>query len=74
MMNGLPRTIRMLYTKKMVDDNKIFLLSKRRKYKERKVKDNSYLSYMKGIMNGWKEKKILSFPFHKIIRKLNNDE
>ena len=57
-----------------MDDNKIFLLSKRRKYKERKVKDNSYLSYMKGIMNGWKEKKILSFPLHKIIRKRNNDE
>ena len=56
-----------------MDDNKIFLLSKRRKYKERK-RDNSYLSYMKGIMNGWKEKKILSFPLHKIIRKRNNDE
>ena len=56
----------------MVDDNKIFLLSKVRKYKEKK-KDNSYLSYMKGIMNGWKENKLLLFPLHKIIKKQNDN-
>ena len=51
-------------------DNKIFLLSKHRKYKNRE-KDNSYLSYMKGIINGHKENKILHFPLHKIIMKEN---
>ena len=54
-------------------NNKIFLLSKRRKYKERKEKGYSYLSYMKGIINGYKENKILHFPFHKIIERQNND-
>ena len=53
-------------------DNKIFLLNKIRKFKERK-KDNSYLSYVKGIINGYRENKILLFPLHKVIMKENND-
>ena len=71
MMNGLPRTIRMLLLR--MDNNKIFLLSKVRKYKEKK-KDNSYLSYMKGIINGYKENKILHFPFNNRIIKDKKDE
>ena len=54
------------------EDNKIFLLSKIRRYKKRK-KDNSYLSYMKGIINGYKENKILLFPLHKIIEREKNE-
>ena len=51
--------------------SKIFLLSKIRKFKERK-KDNSYLSYVKGIINGYKENKILLFPLHKVIEREND--
>ena len=68
MMNGLPKTIRMLLK---MDNNKIFSLNKRRKFKERELKGYSYLSYMKGIINGHKENKILHFPLHKIIMKEN---
>ena len=59
----------------MMKDDKIFFLNKMRKF-NKKQKDNSYLSYMKGIMNGWKENKILPFPLHKIIikRKRNNND
>ena len=58
------------------EENKIFLLSKHRKFvnKKRKVKDNSYLSYVKGIINGYKENKILIFPTHKIIERERNNE
>ena len=74
MMNGLPRTIRMLLLR--MDNNKIFSLNKRRKFKERELKGYSYLSYMKGIINGYKENKILHFPLNRIIKvdKKNGDE
>jgi|AP45_3_1055517.scaffolds.fasta_scaffold114865_3 hypothetical protein len=49
--------------------NKIFLLSKHRKFKENRKKDNSYLSYMKGMITGYGENKILLFPTHKVIKK-----
>ncbi len=56
-------------------NNKIFFLNKIRKFKNRNKENNSYLSYMKGIINGWKENKILPFPLHKIIkRKQNNND
>ena len=55
-------------------DNKIFFLNKIRSYKKRKVKDNSYLSYMKGIINGHKENKILLFPLHKVIEREKRKE
>ena len=60
----------------MMKDDKIFFLNKMRKFNKKRKKDNSYLSYMRGIMNGWKENKILPFPLHKIIikRKRNNND
>ena len=48
--------------------------NKIRSYKKRKVKDNSYLSYMKGIINGYRENKLLLFPLHKIIERDNKKE
>ena len=48
--------------------NKIFFLSKHRKFKEKRKRDNSYLSYVKGIINGYKENKLLLFPTHRIIK------
>ena len=55
-------------------NNKIFLLSKHRKFKENRKKDNSYLSYVKGMINGYRENKILLFPTHKIIERERNNE
>ena len=52
-------------------NNKIFLLSKHRKFKENRKKDNSYLSYVKGMINGYRENKILLFPTHKVIERNN---
>jgi len=53
--------------------NKIFFLSKHRKFKEKRKRDNSYLSYMKGIINGHKENKLLLFPLHKVIENDNKN-
>ena len=54
--------------------NKIFFLSKHRKFKEKRKRDNSYLSYVKGIINGYKENKLLLFPTHRIIKERNKNE
>ena len=51
--------------------SKIFSLNKRRKFKERNLKGYSYLSYMKGIINGYKENKILHFPLNNRIIKVD---
>ena len=53
--------------------NKIFLLNKIRKFKKRE-RDNSYLSYMKGMITGYGENKILLFPTHKVIERERNNE
>ena len=51
-------------------ENKILFLNKHRKFKENRKRDNSYLSYVKGIINGHRENKILLFPLHnKIIER-----